>query len=203
MFFKNRNLEVLKPIAQKLTHDSVIIPFAYDCSFELMFSSIDKFDLNFSDKKIALMWSMVYSNLENFLDSILILEDQSLEELNKNLIESSNPTIIAASCFLLMFKTGEENLFDNQMKNKVDLRVKNNLRLLSKKKINFSFNKQNYNKTALQDLKYLNDEEKITLSKYKKFVCLTDKENDLIFFDSCNASKIENYYLIWSKNESR
>ena len=199
MFFKNRNLEILKPITHNLTHESVIVPFSYDCSFELMFPNINKLNLNFTDKKIALMWSSVYSNLDNFLDSLSILEDQTLEQLNKNLIESSNSTIISASCFLLMFKTSEENLFDSQIKNKVDLNVKNNLKLLSKKKINFSFNKQNYNETALQDLKYLNDEEKTTLSKYKKFVCLTENENDLIFFDSCSASKVENYYLIWSK----
>jgi hypothetical protein len=199
LFFKNREFDFLKNLKHQIRHDEVFVPFALDCSFELYFSKIQKYVLNFNDKNVALMWSYVYDDYDNFVNSLNnTFDDPHL--INSDLLNTKSPIAKAANCYKLMYLTDQNNLFGSKKVNEISRESLNNLKLLKEKQIIFSFNKRKYNKTCIQDLKYLNLEEKQEILNYKSFFVLTENKDDLKIYDGHYANHFgNNKFLIWSK----
>ena len=199
---KNRNLQHLSDLANSLTHDEVVVPYASDCSFELLFKNIKKYNFNFTDKNIALMWSEILNNNNLFIDSLYKSSENNIEMINYYLLNSKIPNINAVNCFRLMSETTEEHLFGSKLIYETNPDLITNI-IKKNKNISLVFSKKLYNITCLQDLKYLNENEKIDLLKYKNFLLHTNDVNDLNYYDKCDATKIQQSYLIWRKNESK
>lgn len=199
LFFKNRKFDFLNSFSNKIAHEEVFVPFATDCSFELCFKNIKKYILNFNNKNIALMWSYVYNDLDSFVDSLnSTFED--LDLINLNLLNTKSPITKAANCYKLMYLTDQSNLFGSKKINTINIKCLDNLKMLREKNINFTFNKKEYNKTCIQDLKYLDFEEKQDILNYKNFVTFTESADDLKLYDGHYAHHFgDNKFLIWSK----
>ena len=105
MIFKKRNLNYLNDILSKLKHKSIFVPYATDCSFEIMLQNIENVTLNYNNKNIALMWSQVINNLDLFVDTLGVVSNDTTESLNYEMLNSRNPSTKSASCFKLMYQT--------------------------------------------------------------------------------------------------
>ena len=196
---KNRDFQHLSSLAKFLTHNEVVVPYASDCGFELLFKNIKKYNLNFTDKNIALMWSEILNNNNLFIDSLYKSSENNIEMINYYLMNSKISTIKAANCFRLISETTEDHLFGSKLVYETNPDLITNI-IKKNKNISLVFNKKLYNTTCLQDLKYLNENEKLDLLKYKNFLLHTTDINDLKYYDKCDATKIQQSYLIWRKN---
>ena len=181
--------------------DRINVPYLSDGTFELIMAQ--------KNSVFCVPINPLFNNLWNLLiskPSVVSLMIERCEDTSssiESLLKHKNKLVSASNLINACRRSKEEVLMNNMLIDKDKVFSFNYHKNLKNFKTNIKLADKIAEGAVFQDLTYLNNQQKTTLLEKDNCLLVTNKEEDLKFFSNFEKEQFANYYLLWSKNESR